>query len=129
MPATVAIEDRWLVGLRFRTAKGAVRNHYYVIGAAADAEDAVRSAMRRADDAYECEARGNAAIDGVEVRRLRRNPLGWAYLSAPDRDTGGSPCPGRGGTADRSPAVPTGGAAWPDPAHGAHRRSPSSTAP
>ncbi|WP_431951288.1 hypothetical protein [Actinacidiphila sp. bgisy167] len=29
-------------------------------------------------------------IDGVEVRRLRWNPLGWAYLTASDRDAGAS---------------------------------------
>ncbi|WP_431951286.1 hypothetical protein [Actinacidiphila sp. bgisy167] len=51
MLATVAPEDRWFVGLRFRTAQGAVRSHYYVVGEAADAEDAVRTASDRAADA------------------------------------------------------------------------------
>ncbi|MFD8079566.1 hypothetical protein ACFV3E_43940 [Streptomyces sp. NPDC059718] len=101
MLATVtAPEDRWFVGLRFSTARGAVRSHYYVVGEAADAEDAVRTAMHRAADAYECAARENAAIDGVEVRRLRWNPLGWAYLTASDRDAGAALCLGIGGTAD-----------------------------
>lgn len=99
MLATVAPEDRWFVGLRFSTARGAVRSHYYVVGGAADAEDAVRTAMLRAADAHERAARENAAFDGVEVRRLRWNPLGWAYLSAPDRDTGAAQHPGRGAMA------------------------------
>ncbi|MEU1543987.1 hypothetical protein ABZ461_39100 [Actinacidiphila glaucinigra] len=94
MLATVAPEDRWFVGLRFSTARGAVRSHYYVVGEADDAEDAVRAAMHRAADAHECAARENAEIDGVEVRRLRWNPLGWAYLTAADGDAGASLCLG-----------------------------------
>ncbi len=101
MLATVAPEDRWFVGLRFSTPQGAVRSHYYVVEEAADAQDAVRTAMRRAADTYECAARGNAVIDGVEVRRLRWNPLGWAYLAASHKDAGASLCLAHGGTADR----------------------------
>ncbi|MEU1618358.1 hypothetical protein ABZ479_13805 [Streptomyces sp. NPDC005722] len=92
MLATAAPGDRWFVGLQFSTPRGAVRSHYYVVGEATDADDAVRTAMDRAADAYERAAREDAAIDGVEVRRLRWNPLGWAYLTAPDR---------AGGTEDR----------------------------
>lgn len=43
---------------------------------------------------------GNAVIDGVEVRRLRWNPLGWAYLTASDRDAGAALYLGHGATAD-----------------------------
>ncbi|WP_351231576.1 hypothetical protein [Streptomyces sp. NPDC002133] len=75
--------SRWFVGLRFSDYRGAVGEHYYVVGEAADADDAVAIALLRAAAAHECAARKNAGIDGVVVRRLRWNPLGWAYLGAP----------------------------------------------
>ncbi|MEU4098430.1 hypothetical protein [Streptomyces sp. NPDC026673] len=99
MHTTVAPQDRWFVGLRFSTSRGAVGRHYYVVGDAADAEGAVRTAMRRAAEDYECAARDNAAIDGVEVRRLRWSPLGWAYLCTSDTDAGAPLCRIRGGEA------------------------------
>ncbi|MFD3453214.1 hypothetical protein ACFWVC_13650 [Streptomyces sp. NPDC058691] len=90
--------DRWLVGFRFSTPQGAPGCHYYVVGEAADAREAVDIAKRRAAGAYECAARANAAIDDVEVHRLRWNPLGWAYLDSP-----GGPCEAPG--ARRAPHV------------------------
>ncbi|MFJ4846681.1 MULTISPECIES: hypothetical protein [unclassified Streptomyces] len=91
--------DRWLVGFRFSTPHGAAGCHYYVVGGeAADAQDAVDIAACRATAAYECAARANAAIDAVEVHRLRWNPLGWVYLDRPDSpDSAGSPCEPRVG--------------------------------
>ncbi|MDX3072893.1 hypothetical protein ACIP98_12395 [Streptomyces sp. NPDC088354] len=82
-PRSAVYGDRWLVGFRFSTPQGAEGCHYYVVGEAADARDAVDIAATRATGAYECAARANAAIDGVEVHRLRWNPLGWAYLDSP----------------------------------------------
>ncbi|MEU6343543.1 hypothetical protein ABZ883_21685 [Streptomyces sp. NPDC046977] len=98
--------DRWLVGFRFSTPHGAAGCHYYVVGGdAADAQDAVDIAAGRATAEYECAARANAAIDAVEVHRLRWNPLGWMYLDSagsPDRpDRPDSPCEPRSG----APAV------------------------
>lgn len=87
---TAAHGDRWLVGFRFSTPHGAAGCHYYVVGEAGDAQDAVQIASSRATAACECAARANAAIDGVEVHRLRWNPLGWAYLDSPAAPEGPS---------------------------------------
>lgn len=74
--------DRWFVGFRFRTPRGSVGRQFFVVGEAADAEDAVAIAMARASLPRSRGAReDDAEIDGVEVRRLRWNPLGWAYLT------------------------------------------------
>ncbi|MEU1620934.1 hypothetical protein ABZ479_27025 [Streptomyces sp. NPDC005722] len=76
--------DRWFVGLRFRTARGSVGRQFFVVGEAGDAEDAVAIAMERASRPRSRGARDeDAEIDGVEVRRLRWNPLGWVYLARP----------------------------------------------
>lgn len=40
--------DRWFVGFRFRTPLGSVGRQFFVVGEAADAEDAVAIAMARA---------------------------------------------------------------------------------
>ncbi|MEU8825757.1 hypothetical protein [Streptomyces sp. NPDC048636] len=78
----------WFVRLRFRASGGAMAEHYYFVDEAIDAHDAAAIALRKAAAAHECSARGNAKIDDVEVRRLRWNPLGWAYLGAPLVRTG-----------------------------------------
>ncbi|MYX36866.1 MULTISPECIES: hypothetical protein [unclassified Streptomyces] len=74
--------DRWFVGFRFRTSRGSVGRQFFVVGEAADAEDAVAIAMARASLPRSRRAReDDAEMDGVEVRRLRWNPLGWVYLT------------------------------------------------
>jgi hypothetical protein len=88
-----------------------VGRHYYVVGEAADAESAVAVALARAADSVECEARGDAEIDGVEVRKLLWNPLGWAYLAGSVRNAaqggpGTSPAAGRVRTPRRASGEP-----------------------
>ncbi|MGW3243931.1 hypothetical protein [Streptomyces sp. NPDC001070] len=91
-PGAFGDKDRWFVGLRFSGAAGCAGRHYYVVGEAADAESAVAVALARAADSVECRARGDAEIDGVEVRRLLWNPWGGRTSRAPyatPRRTGG----------------------------------------
>ncbi|MEU0397007.1 hypothetical protein ABZ208_30320 [Streptomyces sp. NPDC006208] len=71
--------DRWFVGLQLSNSWGAMGEHCYIVGEAADADDAVAIALLRAAAAHECAASGKAKIDRVEARRLR----GWAYLGRP----------------------------------------------
>ncbi|MDX2706899.1 hypothetical protein PV350_29195 [Streptomyces sp. PA03-6a] len=79
-----ADQDRWFVGFRFRTPRGSVGRQFFVVGEADDAEDAVAIALARASLPRSRAAReDDAEIDGVEVRRLRWDPLGWVYLSNP----------------------------------------------
>lgn len=78
----------WLVGLGFRTPRGRLVRHFYVLDGTAGPEQAHEAALELANDPSERAAHGNLRLDDgcVEMRRMSRDLLGAWRLSAP------SPC-------------------------------------
>ncbi|WP_392756787.1 hypothetical protein [Streptomyces sp. LN590] len=93
-------DEQWLVGFRFRTARGTLTRHYYVVPQAADGEQAKQLAGQRARSAGERLKRAFAGVDEcwIEVRRLRRSAIGDWRLS---EGTWRTPSPGQGSAAVR----------------------------
>ncbi|MDF2257552.1 hypothetical protein [Streptantibioticus ferralitis] len=77
-------DQQWLVGFRFRTPTGWLVRHYYLITQAEDETHAIRLAGQRARSAPERKAHDYAALDErwAEIRRIRRDALGYWHLSA-----------------------------------------------
>ncbi|MFI6494623.1 hypothetical protein [Streptomyces sp. NPDC050564] len=78
----------WLVGLGFRTPRGRLVRHFYVVDGMADPERAHEAALERANDPSERAAHANLRLDDscVEMRRVSRDALGTWRLCVP------SPC-------------------------------------
>ncbi|MEU4096819.1 hypothetical protein [Streptomyces sp. NPDC026673] len=72
--------DQWLVGLRFRATRTGETWHYFVIDDTAEAADAAAAAIRRAAARDRAAADPAPPITDLDVRRLRRSPLGQVYL-------------------------------------------------
>jgi hypothetical protein len=81
-----AVEQLWMIGLRFHTAAGQVVRQYYLVEKALDGESAMRIARHRAGRAGQAGRHGRAALDDhwVEVRQVRRDVLGQWHLCQPD---------------------------------------------
>lgn len=78
--STPAPADQWLVGLRFRATRTGGTWHYFVIDDTAEGADAVAAAIRRAAARDRTTADPAPTITDLDVRRLRRSPLGQVYL-------------------------------------------------
>lgn len=77
-------ENRWLVGLRFRTAGGRFVRHFYLVDDADDPHKAHETALRTAGGPTEQAARGNAPLDAAyaEIHRVVPDLMGTWQLSA-----------------------------------------------
>ena len=75
----------WLVGFEFRTERGCLIQHFYLVADAANAEVARQTALRKAHSPGERALRGGLDFDETtgETRQVVSDLLGVQHLSGP----------------------------------------------